>query len=118
MIKKIFCGTECECKFRCEAFFPQSKELQKGCKDACRSGYNVQSKEDYLINFVGEKESIENFDIDPDKNNEVSRCSLPGAQFDPVCNPDLLKKPNYTWAYAAGGIVILVLVIFLIRRKK
>ncbi len=78
----------------------------------------MQSKEDYLLNFVGETEAIDNFNIDPDPTNNTSRCSLPGAELDPVCNPSLLKAKNYTWAYLAGGIIIISLVVVLIRRKR
>lgn len=117
-IQTLFCGKECQCKNRCEGFFPQSKELQKGCKNACRSGYDVQSREDYLLNFVGETESIENFNTDPDTTNNITRCSLPGAELDPVCNPGLLKAKNYTWAYVAGGIIIISLVVVIIRRMR
>jgi len=114
----IFCGTECKCKNRCEGFFPHDKDLKTGCKNACRSGADIQSRDQYLLEFVGEETAIDVFNTDPDKTNDVSRCTRPGSELDPVCNPKLLEPKNYTWAYVLGGVVIVALIIVVIRKMR
>lgn len=111
----IFCGKKCKCKRRCESFFPYSRSLREGCRDACKSGIDIRSKEQYIQNHVGEIIANDQYGIDIDPTNQINICNTPQGALDPACNPKLNEAPNNTPFILAGVGVILVLIIAIVK---
>lgn len=110
----LFCGNTCKCKRRCEAGFPNDKALREGCRDVCRSGDTDVTPDLYLSQYVQQAAFIQNSGYDPDPFDQVDLCSLPGAQFDPLCQQ--ADTSNYTPFILAGFALVAILIFFIAKR--
>lgn len=111
----LFCGKTCRCKRRCEAGFPNNRPLMEGCRDVCRSGDDTITPQRYMDEYLQSASFIQNAGYDPNLNDLVGLCDLPGSQLDPQCQP-APEPANYTPFILAGVGILVVLIVALIRK--
>lgn len=62
----LFCGKKCECKRRCKSWFGLQPDLEKACKNACKSNTSL-TKEQFQCSgqYVDEQALILAYGYDP-----------------------------------------------------
>jgi len=102
----------------CKAAFPANPHLERGCINACKSEPRPVDSQDYLLNFIDEQSAITNLGFDPNPQNDFDVCSLPGAELNPVCNPEARQGINTQMIVTILLIAVIGLAAFFILKKK
>lgn len=69
----LFCGKKCKCKRRCKGWFGLMPDLERACKNACKTQDNL-TKDEFLCsgNWVNQQVVMAAYGIDPCANDEIT----------------------------------------------
>lgn len=68
-----FCGDKCKCKRRCKSWFSGKPDLERSCKNVCKSHSGLE-KEEFLCGgkYVSQEDYIIRYKTDPCPGDDIT----------------------------------------------
>jgi hypothetical protein len=92
------------CKAKCSAWFPGNYTLEQGCRSACGTGARLESRCDYLDEYVGSDVALSLYGIN---------CADEGGAFNRVT--EMERNQRNTLIATVVIVIVLLLMYFLFR---